>query len=372
MTKGVTTPKLVSAVCNAGFIGSHGVAMLTPDQIKSEIAEIRQNIVHNAPFCINTFILPTPPTHETNPKLSDELSSIRNVLDKYYNELGINQPAKYDIYGQNFLDQLQVILEENPPIVSFTFNTLTKEQLNLLKKKDIITIGTATNIKEAEYLYELGFDAITGYVILYIISPYHFVIVISPFYAAQGMEAGGHRGTFIGGFDESLIGLSSLLPAIIDKIDNKIPVIGAGGIMDGRGYNVVRALGADGASMGTVFMNCKECEIPDCYKKILRDERYNDLTEVTNKFSGRAARGIVNKFTMEMREIPDNSIPIYPLMNKLTGLLRAEAKKQERTDLMSLWCGQGAPLLRNYQYNITVEDLVQRIVNEADIILKDA
>ena len=127
-----------------------------------------------------------------------------------------------------------------------------------------------------------------------------------------------------------MIGLSSLIPAIVDRIDNKIPVIGAGGIMDGRGFNAINTLGSDGASMGTVFMNCKECEIPNCYKTILRDENYNGWTEVTNKFSGRPARGIINRFMREMSEILNNHIPEYPLMNKLTSLLRNEAKRQGR------------------------------------------
>ena len=166
---------------NAGAIGSHGVAMLTPDQIKAQTTEIRQNIINDAPFCINTFVLPTPPTHETNPTLSDELSYIKNVLSEYYDELGLKQPERYDAYGQNFSDQFQAILEESPPIVSFTFNAISTEQLHLLKKRDIITIGTATNIKEAEYLYTLGFDAIAGIIInkyisiFYSLSNVHFM-----------------------------------------------------------------------------------------------------------------------------------------------------------------------------------------------------
>lgn len=331
---GVSTPHFVSAACNAGIIGSHGCAMLSPDTIKSHIAEIRRNIVNEA-FCINSFILPTPPTH--NNQLQTDLKPIQNILDKYYNELNIKQPFYYEQYGESFLDQFQTILEEMPPIFSFTFGTLNKEQVLLLKRKDIMVIGSATNVEEAQHLYDIGCDCIV----------------------AQGKEAGGHRATFIGHCDDSMFDLESLVLLIMDKIDDKIPVIAAGGIMNAKDVNTFNNInGGSGVCLGTVYLNTKECEIPQCYKSILREQTY-DTTEITDKFSGRAARGVANRFMNEMKDI---QVPPYPIMNKLTGMMRQEAKLQNVTDLMSLWAGQGVSELKQYEENISIKELTEKMM----------
>eukprot|EP01084_Bolivina_argentea_P258788 436441_1 len=340
---GVTTPSFVCAVSNSGAVGSHGISMISPDGILSDIKQIKQDIHNNAPFSVNLMVLPEPPTNQTNPELSSNLLPVMNVLDRYYIELNIPQPKSYDKYGENFEDQFEMILQETVPIFSFCFGSLSKEQVALLKKKDIVVVGSATNINEGQYLYEIGCDMII----------------------AQGTEAGGHRSTFFGDFNDSLIGVMALVPSIIDRIDNKIPVIPAGGIMNGKGLNASHALGGCGVSMGTVFMNTEECKIADCYKLILRDEQYNTNTTITNTFSGRPARGIQNRFINDMNDI-SISIPPYPIMNKLTNAMRAEAKKQNKTDLMSLWCGQSASMLNNYKYNIKVNELIEQIMIQSD------
>eukprot|EP01084_Bolivina_argentea_P033710 62346_1 len=349
---GVTSPSLVSTVCNNGCIGSHGCAMLTPDQILNDIKQIKTNIQNNSMFNINLFPLKPSPTNQTNPDLLTHLKPIHNILNKYYNQLNITQPniEEYTSYGQDFEEQFHAIITETVPIFSFTFNAISKEKVRLLKQKDTIVIGTATNTNEAKYLLEIGCNAII----------------------AQGSEAGAHRGTFLGSFNDSMIGVMTLIPSIINAIDNKIPVIAAGGIMNGIQLNACNMLGAIGVSMGTVFLNTKECEIPECYKQILRNEKYGIDTNVclTDKFSGRPARGLKNKFVNEMDDIVLNDrmilIPEYPIMNKLTSMMRIEAKKQQNTELMSLWCGQGVAMLREYEYNISVNELIEIIMKKSD------
>jgi nitronate monooxygenase len=198
----------------------------------------------------------------------------------------------------------------------------------------ILTVGTATTVREAVTLEADGVDAIV----------------------AQGAEAGGHRGTFLDGFEESLIGTMALVPQVVDAVS--VPVIASGGIMDGRGIAAALALGADLAQMGTAFLTTEESGINEAYKALLPASRA-EQSRVTRAFSGRPARGIENAFMREADAIAADILP-YPMQNALTRPMRTAGGKAGNTDMLSLWAGQGAPLARRE----TTADLVARLARE--------
>jgi nitronate monooxygenase len=202
-------------------------------------------------------------------------------------------------------------------------------------------IGTATTVEEAIMLEKSGVDAIV----------------------TQGSEAGGHRGTFSGDFVSGMVGSISLVPQVVDAI--RAPVIASGGIMDGRGIVGALALGASAVQMGTAFLTCDEAGVPDAYKEaILR--AHEDQTRITRAFSGRPARGIVNRFMTEVEfNHADDAILPFPLQNSLTRSIRTAAAKQNRAEFLSLWSGQGVRLARRQP----ASDLVARLAKEIDATL---
>jgi len=216
--------------------------------------------------------------------------------------------------------QLDAALTAGAAAISFTFGIPPADALALIKSRDVLLVGTATTVAEALALRDAGFDAIV----------------------AQGSEAGGHRGTFIGAFDDAMIGTMALVPQIVDAA--RLPVIASGGIMDGRGIAAALALGAGAVQMGTAFLTCDEAGIVEEYKTLIQHTA-EDGTRITRVFSGRPARGIVNRF---MREMTDAAAltPPFPIQNALTRPLRSAAAKDGRTEFLSLWCGQAPRLAR--------------------------
>ena len=203
-------------------------------------------------------------------------------------------------------------------------------------------MGTATNVAEAVALERAGVDAVV----------------------AQGSEAGGHRGTFAGDVDAGMVGTIALVPQIADAV--KVPVIASGGIMDGRGVAAALALGASGAQLGTAFLSCDEAGIPAAYKQAILDAGESD-TRITRAFSGRPARGIVNRFMTEVGNAGDaDAILPFPLQNTLTRPLRAAAAKAGRPEFLSLWAGQGLRLARREP----AAALVKRLAEETDTVLR--
>jgi len=194
-------------------------------------------------------------------------------------------------------------------------------------------VCTATNVDEAIALERAGVDAVV----------------------TQGSEAGGHRGTFATDFSAGLVGNIALIPQVVDAV--RIPVIASGGIMDGRGIVAAIVLGAAAVQMGTAFLTCAEAGIPEAYKEAILRGR-EDQTRITRAFSGRPARGIVNRF---MSEIESNGggelIPPFPVQNALTRPLRAAAARQGRAEFLSLWSGQGVRLARRQSASALMERL---------------
>jgi nitronate monooxygenase len=222
-------------------------------------------------------------------------------------------------------------------VFSFTFGILPREMLDACRKAGIATMGTATTVAEARALEQSGVD----------------------FVCAQGAEAGGHRGTFDRDAEPPLIGTLALVPQVVDAV--RLPVIAAGGIMDGRGFAAALALGASAVSLGTAFLRCPEAGTSAPYRAALRQAR-DEATVITRAFSGRAARGLANRFTREMSGAP---IAPYPIQNALTREIRAAAAKLGDPGFLSLWAGQAAALARE----MPAEELVAQIVREADAVI---
>ena len=309
MAGGPTTPRLVAAVSGAGGLGTLGAAYMTPGAIRTAVAEIRA--LTQEPFAVNLFV-PEP----FNASLYDP-EEIRASLAGYREDLGIEAPEEIS-FVQSFEDQLAVVLEERVPVFSFTFGVPDEEHLDALRVAGIATVGTATTVREAVAVEAAGVDAVT----------------------AQGAEAGGHRGTFLGPYEGGLVGTMALVPQVVDAVG--IPVLAAGGIMDGRGLAAALALGADGAQMGTAFLACPESGAHEGYKRAVLAATEEETT-VTRAFSGKAARGLKNRFTEEMA---GEVVPGYPVQNAHTRDIRAAAAAAGRTEFMSLWSGQAARLAR--------------------------
>ena len=196
-------------------------------------------------------------------------------------------------------------------------------------------MGTATTVREAVENEKAGMD----------------IVVV------QGSEAGGHRGNFIDGNQESLVGLMSLIPQVVDNVS--IPVISAGGIMDGRGLMASICLGAKGVQMGTAFLTCIESGAHKVHKEAIINAN-EDSTILTRSFSGKWARGIKNNFILEM-EKNERFLPDFPVQNTLTQDIRKSSAAHNNQDFMSLWSGQSPRLAKNQ----TVESLIKSIIAEA-------
>ncbi|HEX5607560.1 MAG TPA: DUF561 domain-containing protein [Candidatus Binatia bacterium] len=309
---GGDTPALVAAVCNAGGLGFIGAAYLSPEQIGNAAREVRARTTK--PFGISLFAPLPAPDLPVDPKPALER------VAPFFSELGLPPPVVAASPHLSFDEQLAAALETDAAVFSFTFGILPRQAIESVKTRGMFLIGTATTVDEAVALEKAQVDAIV----------------------AQGSEAGGHRATFGSDFDSGMIGTISLVPQVADAV--AVPVIASGGIMDGRGIAAALALGASAVQMGTAFLTCEEAGIPEVYKRAILQAREHE-TRLTRAFSGRPARGIVNRFMVEF-EPSDASGDIlpFPLQNDLTRPLRSAAAKLGRAEFLSLWAGQGIRL----------------------------
>lgn len=329
MAGGSDTPALVAAVGEAGGIGTIGGAYLAPVQILESAKAVRERT--KRPFGINLFSpLPAP----TPPK--DYAAAIAR-LAPYFAELGLPAPTPPGPPAFSFDDQMAAVLESGAAVFSFAFAPVPAATIAAAKARGMMVIGSATTVDEAVALEKLGVDAV----------------------AAQGSEAGGHRGSFAQSFEAGMIGTMALVPQTVDAV--RVPVIAAGGIMDGRGIAAAFALGASAVQMGTAFLTCDEAGPPEVYKQAVLSAREHE-TRITRAFSGRPARGIVNRV---LTDLADAEIPDFPLQNALTRPMRTAAGKAGRAEFLSLWAGQGLRLARRQKAG----DLVQRLVRETEAAL---
>jgi nitronate monooxygenase len=313
MAGGTSTPQLVAAVSNAGGLGSYGAGYLTPEQLRKAIREIRS--LTDRPFAVNLFVMEEVVVDDA------QVAQVNGLMQTYRDELGLGEAPVIEKYAESYEEQLAVVLEEKVPVFSFTFGIPTPEQIDALKANGTILIGTATTVREGVELEQAGVDMIV----------------------AQGSEAGAHRGTFLSAHSASLIGTVALIPSLTDYVN--VPVIAAGGIMDGRGVAAAFALGAEGALLGTAFLTAQESGASTKHKEAVLNAT-EESTTLTRAFSGKYARGIRNRFLNEM-EAHERLIPEYPIQNALTRDIRKAAAEQYRPGYLSLWAGQGSRLAQS-------------------------
>jgi nitronate monooxygenase len=308
---GATTAEIAIAVSQAGGLGTLACAGSSPDRLKADVAALRA--ATDRPFAVNMFIL-----DETLPD-SAAVEAALERLKPWREHYGLPQsiPNKW---AEPFKDQFTALVEAAPPAASFTFGCLTQEQAQALKARGTFVIGTATTVAEAKAWAAIGADAI----------------------CAQGFEAGGHRGTFLSSTWESSIGTFALVRTIVMAVD--LPIIAAGGIMDGAGIAAALMLGAAAVQLGTAYLLCEEAVTNATWRQAIA-EAPDDPTRLTRVFSGRYARGIENEFMRQLEPVASD-IPAYPIQNALTQDLRAAAAKAGSPDALSLWAGQAVKLAR--------------------------
>ncbi|SDE49313.1 nitronate monooxygenase [Paenibacillus sp. UNCCL117] len=331
MAGGPAGPELAAAVSNAGGLGNLGAGYLSPQQLSQAIRDVRLRT--DRPFGVNLFV-PEPFAES-----AEEIRQMKDRLQAYRVQFGIASAPAPSSYAESFEEQVQAVLDEQVPVCSFTFGIPSQDVIQALKRQGTVVIGTATTVQEALQLEAAEVDVIV----------------------AQGSEAGGHRGSFLNDGAEPLIGTMALVPQIADQVS--LPIIAAGGIMDGRGLAASLALGASAVQMGTAFLACPESGAHPVYKQRILSAREDD-TEITTVYSGKAARGIITDFMKDMRDY-SGTIPPYPIQNALTRDIRQAAAKAGDPEYMSLWAGQGLRLATGR----TADDIVRQTMEQAAALM---
>ncbi len=298
------------AVSNAGALGSLPCAMLTADGLRKELESVRTQT--NKPFNVN-FFCHTAPVADAGRE-----SAWRAALTPYYKQYGIDPagiaagPGRAP-FSAEFADVLEQV---QPAVVSFHFGLPSADLLKRVKSWRSKIFCSATTVEEALWLEAHGVDAVI----------------------AQGVEAGGHRGIFLSDDLTTQVGTFALLPQIVRAV--KLPVIGAGGIADAQGVAAAMALGAAGVQIGTAYLLCPEATISAIHRAALKSEAACH-TALTNLFTGRPARGIMNKVMRELGPI-NSGAPAFPLATSAIAPLRAKAEAAGSGDFSPLWSGQNA------------------------------
>lgn len=322
---------LAAAAASAGALGSLPCAMLSAEQIRAEVARFRE-AVPGRPLNLNFFCHRNPA-----PDAARDARWLA-ALKPFYLELGLDPEMPLAAATRRPFDAESCALVEQlrPEVVSFHFGLPEAALLARVKATGARVLSSATTVAEARWLAAQGCDALI----------------------AQGVEAGGHRGVFLD--DEEIStqpGTLALLPQIVDAV--RLPVIAAGGISDGRGMAAALMLGAAGVQIGTAYLLAPECKIPAVHRAALQSAAA-ERTALTNLFSGRPARGIVNRLMRELGPISALA-PEFPQASAALAPLRSAAEARGCADFTPLWAGQGAPLARTQP----AADITRRIAAEA-------
>jgi nitronate monooxygenase len=327
---GVQGSSLAIAVSTAGGLGSLPCAMLDPDGIRDEIAAIAAHT--SKPYNVN-FFCHTPPTPDADRELK-----WREMLAPYYRELGIDPPsisspgpgrAPFDH------DVVDVLAQFKPPVVSFHFGLPSRELLDRVRQWRPMVISSATTVDEARWLEAHGVDMIV----------------------AQGLEAGGHRGMFLSHDLTKQIGTFALVPQIVHAVG--VPVIAAGGIADAAAVAAGLALGATAVQIGTAYLLCPEATTPRVHREALTSPRARH-TVLTNVFTGRPARAIVNRLVAELGPLSP-AAPAFPLAAAAIMPIRAKTEAQGSGDFSPLWSGQNAAGCKNVPAGDLTRELTRAI-----------
>lgn len=327
---GVSTPELAAAVSNAGALGSLGLGASSPAQGRALIERTRALTAQ--PFNVNLFC------HAPAPRDAAREAAWLRHLAPLFEELGAAPAAGLEALYPSFLESretFELLLELRPAVVSFHFGVPPRAQLQALRAAGMLTLATVTSLAEAQRVVDAGVDMLV----------------------AQGIEAGGHRGLFDPQASDEGLSTAVLVRLLVRQLD--VPVIAAGGIMDGAGIRAMLDLGAAAAQLGTAFILCPESAADAAYRAAFKDP-WAIRTRLTCVISGRPARGIVNRL-IEHGEAPGSPRPAaYPMAYAAAKRLNAAALAQGRHDFAAQWAGQGAPLARE----MPATELVQRLLEE--------
>ena len=297
--------ELCVAAMEGGALGSLPCGMLSADQVRAQVAEVRRRT--GDPFNLNFFC------HRMPPGADD--TAWRELLQPYYDEFGA-EPSEGGVMRLPFDAAMAAVVEEaRPAVVSFHFGLPGKPLLERVKATGAIVVANATTIEEALWLDERGADAII----------------------AQGFEAGGHTGRFIGSDTAEAMGLFALLPQIVDAVS--VPVIAAGGIGDGRGIAAAVTLGASAVQLGTAYLHTPEAEISAAHRRGLR----HGHTLYTNLMSGGLARGLHGRLVDDLGPLRQEAPP-YPMASAALAPIRKAAEARGEYGFGPMWAGQAAPL----------------------------
>jgi nitronate monooxygenase len=325
MAGGPSTPALAAAVSRAGGLGFLAAGYKTVDQVERELAEVRSLVPAGVPYGLNLF---APPGHGAG---AAEINSYADGLREEAQGRGValGDPRWDDDW---YSEKLDLLGEHSVPVVSLTFGCPTRSQVDRLQASGAAVWVTATTFGEARAAQRAGADALV----------------------VQGVEAGGHRG----GFDDAHpgdIGLLALLQLVQAAVNDDLPLVAAGGLMTGRSIAAVLAGGAAAAQLGTAFMLCPEAGTVPAHRDVI--SRGDAPTALTRAFTGRTARGIINRFLQEHPDAPS----AYPEVHHLTAPLRTAARTRGDTDGFHLWAGQAYALAKP----LPAADLVVRLATEA-------
>ena len=319
MGGGPSTPALAAAVSNAGGLGFLAAGYKTPDAVRADIEAVRE--LTDRPFGMNLF---APPSGTPDPDaIARYAAGLEAEAERYGAPVG--EPRRDD---DGWEAKLALLAELRVPVLSLTFGCPPSETIARMRTAGAAVWVTVTTPEEARIAVAAGADALV----------------------VQGVEAGGHRGSFDDGAPGE-IGLLSLLQLVTGVTD--VPLVATGGIATGRGVAAVLAAGASAAQLGTAFMLCPEARTSPAHRRAIESDT---PTALTRAFTGRTARGIVNRF---MREHDGPSA--YPEVHHLTARIRAAARDQEDADGFHLWAGQAHALAEP----VPAGELVRRLAAEA-------
>jgi nitronate monooxygenase len=324
---GVQDHRLAAAVSNAGGLGSLPCAMLSVDGMRQELTALASKTTR--PVNVNFFCHKTPEPDAAR----DE--RWRAALAPYYRELGVDpdsiQPgAGRAGFNAEFADALR---EFSPRVVSLHFGLPSSDLLARVRSWGASVLASATTVDEARWLEAQGVDAVI----------------------AQGLEAGGHRGMFLSDDVSTQVGTLALVRQVVNAV--RVPVIAAGGIADAEGVAAALALGAAGVQVGTAYLLCPEATTSPLHRAALASDAAR-VTALTNLFTGRPARGIVNRLMRELGPM-GAAAPAFPLAVPALVPLRAEAERRGSTDFTPLWCGQNASACREIPAAMLTRELIE-------------
>jgi nitronate monooxygenase len=326
---GVQGSALAIAVSEAGGLGSLPCALLDLEDVRREIMAIRA--ASAKPFNVNFFCNPQPVPD------AEREENWRGALKPFFEELAVDTDTIRQGIGRSAFDaDAAALIEEfRPPVVSFHFGLPSPSLLERVKRSAAKILSTATTIEEAVWLESHGADAVI----------------------AQGVEAGGHRGMFLSDDLSTQVGTLGLVPQIVESV--KVPVIAAGGISDARGVAAAIALGAAGVQVGTAYLLCPEATTSPIHRAALKSDAAR-VTALTNVFTGRPARSIVNRIIRELGPMSDLP-PAFPLAASAIQPLRAKAEREGSADFSPLWAGQNTAGCAE----IPARDLTRRLAGKS-------